>query len=175
MSIDALIKAREAAGMLFPLSLRAPGATPKRAMFISEALNGVLNSPEGDEAWERRVAELQADLEYFVEGRAIDPKYMFLLYHSREAVWEIRSVREQPSIRVLGRFADTDVFVATNYALREDLGGWETRAWRDVKVMARTVWNNLFHPYQPKTSLQISNLVSGALNGQYFRNPPSAR
>lgn len=175
MSIEALIRAREAAGMLFPLGLRAPGATPNRAMFVSEALHGVLNSPEGDLQWEQRVAELQADLEYFVEGRAIDPKYLFLLYHSREAVWEIRSVRDAPSIRVLGRFAAKDVFVATNYALREDLGGWESRGWRDVKVMARTVWNNLFHPYQPEISLQINDLVTGALNGKYFRNPPVAR
>ena len=29
--------------------------------------------------------------------------------------------------------------------------------------------------FQPQKSLQISALVSGALNGQYFRNPPSAR
>ena len=38
---------------------------------------------------ERRVAELQADLEVFVEARTIDPKYLFLLYPARDAVWEI--------------------------------------------------------------------------------------
>lgn len=170
MSIMDVIKDRQSSGMIYPMTPIAPGTTSRRAMFVAEDLWGVLNSPEGDEEWERRVAELQADLEYFVEGRAIDPKYLFLLYHVREAVWEIRSVRQQPSIRVLGRFARKDIFVATNFALRESLGGWESRAWRDVKVMARTKWTNLFQQYQPEQSTNIHDLVSGALNGRYFKN-----
>lgn len=169
MSIRAVIQDREASGMLFPLMPKAGGATVVRAMFVTEGLQNVLDSPEGDQEWERRVAELQADLEYFVEGRAIDPKYLFLLYHVREAVWEIRSVRDQPSIRVLGRFAEKDVFIATNFALREDLGKWESRAWRDVKVMARTAWTNIFQQYQPVAGSNIHDMVSGALNGRYFK------
>jgi hypothetical protein len=169
MSIGDVIRDMQRAGMLFPLVPRAAGTTARRAMLVVEDLWAILVSPEGSEDWERRVAELQADLEYFVEGRAIDPKYLFLLYHVREAVWEIRSVREQPSIRVLGQFAERDVFIATNFALREDLGGWESRAWRDVKVMARTKWTNLFQQYQPEKSTNIHDLVSGAINGQYFK------
>jgi hypothetical protein len=109
-------------------------------------------------------------LEIFVEGRAIDPKYLFLLYPARDAVWEIRSAREQPSIRVLGLFAGRDVFIATNFAMREDLGGWESRAWKDVKRMARTKWGHYFHTYQPLGSTDIHQLVTGALDGRYFRN-----
>jgi hypothetical protein len=170
MSIANVIKDRRDAGMLFPVLPAAPGATARRAMFVTEQLWGFLTSPEGTEEWERRVAELQADLEYFVEGRAIDPKYLFLLYHVREAVWEIRSVREQPSIRVLGRFAEKNTFIATNYALREDLGGWESRAWRDVKVLARARWTNLFQQYQPIQGSNIHDMASGALNGKYFKS-----
>jgi len=61
-------------------------------------------------------------LEQFAEGQSIDPAYLKLLAPARDAVWEIRSVRPAPSIRVLGRFAEYDVFVATNYALRKPLG-----------------------------------------------------
>jgi len=71
-------------------------------MFVNEDLHNVLESPEGDQQWERRIAELRADLEVFVEARTIDPKYLFRLYPARDGVWEIRSVRENPSIRVLG-------------------------------------------------------------------------
>jgi len=141
-------------------------------MFVGEELWSLLNSAEGDQQWELRVANLQADLETFVEGRAIDPKYLFLLYPAREAVWEIRSARDQPSIRVLGLFARRDVFIATNFALREDLGGWDSRAWKDVKRMARTKWGHYFHTYQPIASTNIHQLVTGALDGRYFRNPP---
>ena len=169
MSIGAVIRDRQAAGMLYPLLPRAAGSTVRRPMFVTEDLQNVLNSPKGDEDWEHRVAELQADLEYFVEGRAIDPKYLFLLYHVREAVWEIRSARDQPSIRVLGRFAERDVFIATNHALREELGGWESRAWRGVKVLARARWMNLFQQYQPVQGSNIHDMVSGALNGHYFK------
>jgi len=81
---------------------------------------------------EKRVAELRADLEVFVEGRIIDPKYLFLLYPAADCVWEIRSVRSNPSIRVLGLFAKRDIFVATNFAFREDLGGWQSRLSREM-------------------------------------------
>jgi hypothetical protein len=145
------------------------GGTIRRALFVSEQLQAVLTSPEGDEAWERRVAELAADLEVFVEARTIDPKYLFLLYPANDAVWEIRSGREQPSIRVLGLFAWKDVFVATNHALREELGGWESREWKTVKRAARAEWRRLFNPYQPKTAIDPKQLVTGALDGKYFK------
>lgn len=170
MSIHALIQDKVKKGMLFPLGLRAPGAAARRAMFVGEEVWALLRSPEGDDAWERRIATLQADLEFFVEGRAIDPSYLKRLWPARDAVWEIRSARENPSIRVLGLFADYDVFIATNMALRPALRGWETRAWRDVKLTARTKWGHLFHTYQPMNSPDIRDLVSGALDGRYFRN-----
>lgn len=74
-----------------------------------------------------------------------------------------------PSIRVLGYFIAKDVFVATNYALRGDLGGWDSREWRDAKVMAGTMWTRLFHQYRPLITTDINRLVSGALNGRYFK------
>lgn len=174
MSMEDLIKDKVAKGMLFPLLPKARGMAPVRAMFVAEELWGVLNSPEGDDEWEQRVAELQADLERFVDGQAITPEYLKLLYPAKEAIWEIRSVAHKPSIRVLGLFQAKDVFIATNFALREDLGGWQSRAWRDVKRMARTVWNWLFHTYSPKVTIDIRQLVSGALNGKYFKDRASA-
>ena len=170
MSITDEIIDRVDRKMLFPITPAARGATIRRALFVSEELNNVLNSSEGNPEWEKRVAELKADLEVFVGARTIDPKYLFLLYPSRDAVWEIRSVRGSPSIRVLGVFAATDVFIATNHALRETLGGWESREWKTVKRAARASWRRLFNPYNPLVETDVKRLVTGALDGRYFKN-----
>lgn len=176
MSIDELILDRVRRGMLWPLRIRAPGVTANRAMFLGEALHDVLQSPEGDEEWEQRVGELQADLESFVVGdEPIDPKYLFLLYPARDAVWEIRSVRVDPSIRVLGLFAKRDVFIATNYALRSELGGWQSRQWKLVKRAAGAIWRHIFDNYRPRRELRIHDLVSNAHSGKYFKDEPGVR
>lgn len=148
---------------------RAPGARIERAMFANEELYALLNSPIGDYEWEQRVAHLRADLERFVTGDSIDPKYLFLLYKSEDCVWEIRSTGEKPSIRVLGLFAAKDVFIATNFATRESLGGWESREWKEVKRAALAAWRRLFNSYRPLSSMNVKDLVSGALDGKYFR------
>lgn len=156
--------------MLYPLRPKARGAPINRAMFLSEGLREVLESDEGDEEWETRVGELQADLEVFVTDETpIDPKYLFLLAPARDAVWEIRSVRVDPSIRVLGSFAKKDVFVATNHALRADLGGWESQAWRTAKRLSGAIWRKIFGTYHPRREVKISALVTGAHKGEYFR------
>src|SRR5262249_34948588 len=128
--------------------------------------------PEGDRDWEQRVGELQADLEVFVTARTIDPKYLFLLYPSRDAVWEIRSTRPSPSIRVLGLFASKDVFIATGHALRSELGCWESREWKIVKRDARSAWRRLFHPYDPVVETDAKQLVTGAIDGKFFKTNP---
>ena len=138
-------------------------------MFVSEHIWAVLTAEHADEDMEERLGVLQADLEVFADGLPIDPKYLFLLYPSGEGVWEIRSVRQAPSIRVMGCFAKKDVFIATNMALREHLGGWQSREWKDVKRLARTRWTQMFHTYQPIISTDINDLVSGAMDGKYFK------
>jgi hypothetical protein len=139
-------------------------------MFLSEGLWGLLNTTHDDEELEDRLGKLQADLELFSEGQPVHPKYLFLLYPARDAVWEIRSVRDAPSIRVLGLFAAKNVFIATDHALRETLGGWESREWKKVKRAARACWSRLFGTYLPCSSTNVRDLVSGAIDGKYFKN-----
>jgi hypothetical protein len=156
--------------MLFPLKPKAAGATSRRAMFLSEGLWTLLQTSYPDDpVMEERLGVLQADLESFVDGTELHPRYLFLLSPAREAVWEIRSMRPDPSIRVLGRFAECDVFIATNHALRDELGSWKSRAWRDAKVRSRTVWTRLFHTYRPIVTTNVHDVVTGAINGKYFK------
>jgi len=169
MSIDALIRWRVGENALFPLRPRGTGTPVKRKMFVTPELWELFEEEHEDEDLEIRLGQLQADLELFVEGQPIDPKYLFLLSPARQAVWEIRSVRPNPSIRVLGLFAKRNTFVATNFALREDLGGWQSREWKEVKRAALAGWRRLFHTYQPLASVKIHDLVTGAINGKYFK------
>lgn len=169
MSIEDLISHKVGLGMLFPLIPRSAGSSPRRAMFVSEDIWSLLSTEHQDDDMEDRLGILQADLELFAEGQPIDPKYLFLLSPASEGVWEIRSVRPEPSMRVLGLFAKKDVFIATNIALRENLGGWESREWKDVKRLARTRWVHLFHTYEPLISTNLSDLVTGSIDGKYFK------
>ena len=149
MSIEETVDWRADEGRLFPLLPKAAGATPRRAMFLSGELWDLLRSQSDDPDVEERLGLLQADLEFFVTSETIDPKYLFHLYPARDAVWEIRSVRPDPSIRVLGLFVKKDFFIATNHALRAELGDWQSRGWKTVKRTARARWTQLFHQYEP--------------------------
>jgi hypothetical protein len=169
MSIEDDIVHRTANGMLFPLLPFAKGVTPIRAMFVGRKLWEMLESDEGDSAWERRVGELRADLEQFVASEWLTPKYLFLLDPSADGVWEIRSVGTDPSLRVLGLFAAKDIYIAGDVALREDLGAWNSRAWKQVKRNARAIWRQLFSAYNPIVTINVHDVVTGAINGKYFK------
>lgn len=169
MSIEDEILDRVRRGMLWPLEPKAAGATIRRALFVGERLWAELNSPEGDEEWEDRIGRLRADLEVFITEASIGPHYLFLLYPARDAVWEIRSVRDSPSIRVLGLFPDTDILVTTNHARREDLGKWQSRDWSQVKRTARATWRQLFPGYDPKVTTDVHEVCSGAANGIFYK------
>jgi len=170
MSITDEIIDKVKRGMLHPLLPKAAGETARRAMFVSEPLWKILDSPEGDESWERRVGELRADLETFVIGDEIHPRYLFLLYPARDAVWEIRSTENDPSIRVLGLFPQKDAYIATNHALRELLGGWQSREWKEIKRTASAIWRWLFPTYNPIATTDVHLVVSGAINGKYYKD-----
>ena len=172
MSISALILDRVNRKMLFPILPRAKGASIRRVMFVTEEIQALLTSPRGDLAWEQRIAELRADLEVFVEARTIDPKYLFLLYPAADATWEVRSIRDKPSLRILGGFADRDIFVATTFAEREVLGGWQSREWKTIKRRAAAKWRAMLHPYRPKLGINAKVLATGALDGKYFKTDP---
>ena len=94
----------------------------------------MLTGPWSDDSEEYRWNQLRAYFDFFTEGRLIHigrSGYMRPLDKRREEVWEIRSPRPRPSLRVFGRFAERDVFVATNWAERKLLKGRGSREWRD--------------------------------------------
>ena len=172
MSIEDEIIDKAARNMLFPLLPQAAGATVRRAMFVAEGLWNELNSPEGDAAWEDRIGKLRADLEVFVVEAAITPKYLFLLYPARDAVWEIRSAKNAPSLRVLGLFPKKDILVSTNHARRDVLGGWQSRQWKQIKRVATAMWRQVFPTYNPVVTTNVHDVCSGANDEIFYKERP---
>jgi hypothetical protein len=169
MSIRDVVAHKISIGMLHELPRRVHWITPYRAMLITPRLQDYLLGPWESIEEEDRAGRLWADLEVFVGGHTIDPKYLRRLYPARDEVWEIRSIRDDPSIRVVGGFVEKDFFVATNHAHRSELGGWQSRPWRDFKQSCKGDWNNLFHTYPRHSGASIHDYISNALDGKYFR------
>ena len=73
-----------------------------------------------------RMMELRRDLDRFVEGGVITVSaepyragiaYLSRLHDAPDEVWEIRSRHPKPAIRVFGRFAAPDLFIALSWSL----------------------------------------------------------
>jgi hypothetical protein len=143
-----------------PLMPPSPGVAA-RHLFVSPEVYALFVGPWEEREWMSRCFVLRADLDRFSQGGLIaiaerpfrkgKTAYMRQLFRWREEVWEIRSRDPNPGIRVLGRFAETNVFVALTWHKRADLLGPESRAWRDAIVTCKTEWRNLFPAYQPKS------------------------
>lgn len=161
MSISDEISHRVNEGRLFPLTPMMPpeiGALPRK-MYVSKEIYDLLTGPWENEKWESRCGSLNADLDRFINGELITvaerpfvkgkTAYIKQLYRRYDEVWEIRSRDPAPGIRVFGRFAETDVFIATTWWLREELGGPKSRPWRDAMVGCKTEWTKLFPAHDP--------------------------
>jgi hypothetical protein len=180
MSISDEIDSHVRQGRLFPLLPMmppAPGVRP-RQMFLGTSVMRLLAGPWNSQEWEERCGSLHADLDRFVQGGLIPvaerpflrgkTAYMRQLFRWREQVWEIRSRDPQPGIRVLGRFADTDVFIALNWFYRTELGGPASKAWRDAIVGCKTEWRNLFPAYEPKPSGDGHDYPTACISNTYL-------
>lgn len=169
MSMRDALRWRVEEKRLHPLPMLVPWSTPVRAMLVTSEILDLLSGPWDDDIKETRAGRLHADLETFVTGDHVTHRYLKRLSPARDRCWEIRSVSDDPSIRVLGAIAEQNVFIAINFARREDLGGWRDRRWRDFKEECKAQWRNLFHPYEPMAASVIHDVVSGAIDGRYFR------
>src|ERR1700730_1705516 len=123
MLIRKEIEAHLAAKRLIPVSSLAPWSGEPRAFLLTAELAAQIAVGRHDSTTRERWAHLDADMAHFVEGGYINWGLMKWLDPQKQEVWELKSVRPKPSIRVFGRFAEPDVFVATNLAFRQDLKG----------------------------------------------------
>ena len=180
MSIHVEISRWVTQGQLFPLHPLFPPLpqVSPRYMYLSEEVRSLIIGPWDSPEWEERCGYLHADLDKFSQGSLIPvagspfrkgrTSYMRQLGPWRREVWEIRSRDPDPGIRVLGRFADTDVFIALSWWRRADLGGPGSRAWRDAIVACNTKWTHLFPAYAPISSGGASVYPTACISAQTY-------
>jgi len=122
---------------------------------------------------------LRASLDRFLDGTIVQvgmpdpalpyerkPKAFFRLLHpAYDQVWEIRDLHKNPklSLRVFGRFADVDLFIALGWQSRDKLGKPTSSAWRDARVACKTAWTNLFYVYPPQIGTNLHDYISNAV------------
>ena len=154
---------------LFFLSPALPGSLVRRKMYITPQIRKLIMGPWTDPDWEERCGDLRADIDHFVEGKLLTvaaksykghTSQLKRLEPAKDEVWEIRSRDPKPSIRVFGRFADKDLFVALNWRLRVDLGKIGTREWRNARLECKTEWKKLFLAYEPKSGDHLHDYIS---------------
>jgi hypothetical protein len=160
MSISDDIRHRIAENRLIDLAPGLPSIPRARRLLISQGIAAMVFGPWDNDEWEERCGKLRADFDRFISGdrlpvaadRMNDRKgtsYLKRLEPGDKEIWEIRSRDPKPALRVFGRFAECDVFVALTCEKRADLGDGMTRQWRHAQVECATEWRNLFPAYEP--------------------------
>lgn len=167
MSIRELIQTAVNVGWLVNLQPRLPSIPHQRIILVCRNLNDELERELNDPSTAVRTAELFNTFDTFLGGRMITvgtrndrDAYMKILEPEADEVWEIRSVDPKPSIRVFGRFARQDVFVATNKGMRTELGGFGSKEFRDCMTRCTTEWRKCFQTWRPHTGSRINDYIS---------------
>jgi hypothetical protein len=146
-----------------------------RVLLVSEDVNRLVTGPWQSTAEEIRGGRLWADFDRFIEGRLISaslnspyskPKttYMARLDPPQEDVIEIRSRDPKPGIRVFGRFADKDIYVALNWEYRENLGGPKEKDFDREREICKARWRQLFPTYSSLNGSQIDEYFADISN-----------
>ena len=99
---------------------------------------------------------------------------MGLLDPPADAVWDIRSRDPRPAIRIIGHFADTDLFIGLTWAPRSVPVPWSNRPplgeggseqWKLIIRECKAAWRRLFPSYDPYSGDTIHDYIS---NGKVF-------
>lgn len=181
MSIDQyeLAKAVLVDKSLYALEPEAEGVRQERVLLLSKAMRtAIIDGPWSNEAEEDRLAgTLRADLERFVAGdllraslggRNLAAEDMKRLADTYE-VWEFKSdTNPKQGIRVFGRFAGFDLFVATHWQWRDALDDYGSQAWNNEINRCKDDWFDLFKKQTPHTGDNIDAYLSNAEDATLF-------
>jgi hypothetical protein len=164
MSIRETIQHRIGEGRLFLLPPALPSDPSARSVFISEEIRRLTLGPWLDEKQERRWGRVRADLDSFTIGQLISighkNAYMSRLEKPEDEVWDIRCRDPSPGIRVFGRFAEQDIFIALTQSERKPLGDRNSAEWEREIKHCQAEWRKLFHPYQPVSGVMPDDYIS---------------
>jgi hypothetical protein len=154
MSIIDQIKERIAEGHLVEIDwrdLRSPDQNRyRRWIYVSSAIHREMNQRSAQQAFRVLSAQFQSFLSGANIPVALEANHKHAewarLQKPGDEVWESRIRYTSPELRILGRFAARDVFVALNlydYQLRGK------KAWDRAKLLCQSDWSLLFPTMSP--------------------------
>lgn len=157
MSIRSVICDCVQSGRLIHLSPLSESVPVVRHVFVSESISDFLNvGPWEDQEDEQTAFKLRSDFDVFTSGGLIsvasepfkkpNDAFMAPIDPVADCIFSIRN-RSKPATRVLGAFAERDVFVALAWDYRRNLGGPNDREWRDLREQCKADWNQRFGAY----------------------------
>jgi hypothetical protein len=169
MSIKDWIDAMVQSERLRPLVPVLESDPVSREMYLSPEVFALIEGPWSSTDAEKRCNELRSDLDAFVAGQTrticVKPfqarnEQLAILHPVDDGVWDIRSQKPSPGIRVLGMFAQRDVFLAlipatrsikVDYIDRGPLGEKCDPAWAEIISETKDLWRRTMSPYSPIT------------------------
>ena len=131
-----------------------------RRIIATPDVNNLFVGPWEDTEWEERCGHLVRQVDIYLNGERItvskdpyakDDSYMKRLDPAASEIWELRSRAPIPGIRVFGRFAVKDTFVALDWKLRKDLGERGDREWQLVMENCQRLWKKYFFDILPRS------------------------
>jgi hypothetical protein len=172
MSIQEWANRLCADGTLFRIVPYWPGLQRRREFYATDIVNRLLVGPWVDQQEEERANELRYQVDRFLDGERIwvrpdcddgtDASFARLKPPADE-VWEMRSLKPKPSLRIFGRFIARDRFVAMNWAKRIDLGAATSQEWVDAIQLFHAQWQRYFATCPPH-SPQAGSFPNGYLS-----------
>ena len=160
-----------AEGRLFQVFPMLPGSRVSRVLLASPEIYRLVTGPWSDESEEIRCGRLWADFDRFVEGRLISvaldnpyhkPRttYLARMDPGGDEVWEIRSRDPRPAMRIFGRFAEKDVFVALNWDYRANLGGPGSEPFKIEMRRCKAKWRQCVPTYPAFSGATVDDYSS---------------
>ena len=143
MLISQAISSAKQNGKLIPARPIAQWSGEPRVFLMCKPLSDAISEGRSSAKEEERKvwAALQAAISLFIEGGLVTDDLIKHLLPKKFEHWELRSRKPRPSLRVFGRFAMPDVFIATHAERRDRLGAKWSPQWEHQKLVCEDHWN----------------------------------
>jgi len=151
-------------GKLIPARRLGPAAATKRTLLMCAPVHDDLGRgrSDPDERVRQRWAALEAAFDHFAEGGRVDPNFLKHLLPKKYEHWTLRNRSPRPGLRVFGRFAEPDVFVATHVVPRSELGDMWSSRYEQEKLVCEQHWKDagLPEPYSDPPDFAMTSYVT---------------
>jgi hypothetical protein len=158
MSLEDQIKGLCDSGILCLIQQSWPGLPMKRWFYAFETVKTLLLGPWNTQKEADRAMELRAEIDWFIDGKTIYVRpdceegtkaLLARLHPASDEVWEFRSIKPKPSLRVFGTFARKNIFIASNWEYRTYLGAEDSEEWAEAITQFKSIWQNSFPSLDP--------------------------